>query len=287
MSGQHPEGTPPEVPEQFADAYRRAYEEALAAGEPPETQPPPASDPDTSEGRPPRSHAAEGSAWPVWLLPLVIALVALVLIGSAYLVGRLVSGDDESDAAPAASASSSEPADATPTPSEQPTEKKRQPWQGKVEPVSGIEARVDCVAEDGVDSSGYRVRYLPANMVDGDETTAWRCKGEAKGETLTFSVPSGTRIGEVGLIPGYAKTDSKSGADRYAENNRITRVRWTFADGSSVVQKLSGSADERSMRTLRVPPVAGERVELEILDMVRGERNTTMISEVRLASALR
>ena len=65
-------------------------------------------------------------------------------------------------------------------------------------------------------------------------------------------------------MPGYAKTDPQSGADRYGENNRLTRVRWVFGDGDSVVQNLDGSPDTRGVQTMRIPPVETDSVVLEL-----------------------
>ena len=114
--------------------------------------------------------------------------------------------------------------------------------------------------------------------------TAWRCEGSAIGQRISFSLPAGRQLAEVGLIPGYAKTDATSGDDRYAENNRITRVTWVLADGTEVEQALSADPKDRSMRTIRVPAVAGDSVALIIGGVATGERDTTMISEVRLAA---
>ena len=70
-----------------------------------------------------------------------------------------------------------------------------------------------------------------------------------------------------------------------AENNRVTRVRWTIGD-TEVVQRMSGSADDRNLQ-----PAAGaegpttDTVELEILAVKKGPRNTTAISEIQLSRA--
>jgi len=129
------------------------------------------------------------------------------------------------------------------------------------------------------------VRYDASNTIDQDPTTAWRCAGEAIGTVLTITLPADTEVGQVGLIPGYAKTDPKSDADRYAENNRITKVRWTLADGTVVVQNLDPSPDNRDVQLLRVPRTATGTVTLEILAVDRGARNTTAISELEVYQA--
>ena len=72
--------------------------------------------------------------------------------------------------------------------------------------------------------------------------------------------------------------------DRFAENNRVTRVRWTIGD-IEVVQKMSGAADDRSLQLIRVPRTTTDKVELEILAVKKGPRNNTAISEVQLGQA--
>ena len=128
--------------------------------------------------------------------------------------------------------------------------------------------------------------YPPANTYDGDLTTAWRCNGTGVGQSLTLTLAEAGGIGEVGLVPGYAKTDPRSGVDRYAENNRITRVRWTFADGTSFVQRLDGTETNRELQTLRIPVTESDSVVLEVLASVRGPRNTMAVSEVRVGQAV-
>ena len=115
-----------------------------------------------------------------------------------------------------------------------------------------------------------------AERGDGDD-------GYAYGVEVTL--PGGTEIGELGLIPGYAKTDPASGIDRYAENNRIARVRWTFEDGTSVVQRLDTSAGNRELQTIRIPRTASGTLTLEILRVQRGQRDTTAISAVEVSAA--
>ncbi|QNN54025.1 hypothetical protein H9L09_06505 [Nocardioides mesophilus] len=73
--------------------------------------------------------------------------------------------------------------------------------------------------------------------------------------------------------------------DRYAENNRITRVRWRFDDGSSVEQRLDGTAANRSLQTLRIPVTTSGSVVLEVLDSTPGSRDTMAVSEVRIGTA--
>jgi hypothetical protein len=144
-------------------------------------------------------------------------------------------------------------------------------------------ATASCQSPSSVDAAGNPVRYPPANMYDDDMSTAWRCNGGGVGQTVTLTLPGQVEIGEVGLVPGYAKTDPRNGIDRYAENNRLTKVRWTFPGGASFVQTLDGSPDNRGMQTRRIPVTKAGEVTVEILESVRGPRNTVAISEVRIA----
>lgn len=189
------------------------------------------------------------------------ALAVVVLLLAAYLLGRALSG-----------AGSGSP--------------REQAWSGPVSPVRIAHAHATCTAPPGVDSAGNPVRYAARNMVDRVTDTAWRCDGSARGVTLTLGLGHPVRIGEVGMIPGYAKTDPYTHASRYAENNRITRVRWTIG-GTEVVQRLDGSPTLRGMQLLRVPPTTASRVRLQIQQVTPGPRHTTAISEVRVAAVSR
>ncbi len=141
-----------------------------------------------------------------------------------------------------------------------------------------------CTSPPGQDASGDKVSYAAANLTDGVADTTWRCDGTGIGKKITLRLPDKTAIGEVGLIPGYAKTDAATGDDRYAENNRVTKVRWTIGD-MVVDQELNGSTSDRSLRLLRVPRSEADQVQLEILAVAKGPRNTTAISEVQLGRA--
>lgn len=336
-----PEGSPPpEVPEEFQDAYRRAYQEALRAGGPDpddvehtqavslddlereddaprhstadEFVPPapvvvPAGGSHRSGARPAApapvpaapKPAAQRTSRPAagqqavatvqewrrhgWFVPLVLALLAATLILIAYLVGRMFSSGVAGDEVPGGSAAATPTATAAAR-SQKPTPAAGKPWQGPVDVVGPTGVKASCTAPPGVDAGGHKVGYEPANTYDADPTTAWRCNGAAVGQQITFALPAGVKVGQLGLIPGYAKTDPRSHVDRYAENNRITKVRWIFADGTSVDQTMSADPKDRSLRVKRVPPVASDSVTLQILEVSTGKRNTTAISEVQIGA---
>ncbi|MGH3330221.1 MAG: NADase-type glycan-binding domain-containing protein [Nocardioidaceae bacterium] len=226
-----------------------------------------------------------------YLAPALLAGLVLLLLVSAYGIGKLVSsGVSDVDAA------DPEPADGVAIgegggsgsqgskPKGDGSGKRADAYDGQVTAAAIGGASVSCQSGSSVDAGGNPVTYEAANMYDGDLTTAWRCNGGGSGQRVQISLPEETAIGEVGMVPGYAKTDARSGADRYAENNRITRVRWHFDDGTTVVQRLDGSAHNRQMQTLRIPETVSAQVVIEILDSVRGPRNTVAISEVSIGA---
>lgn len=311
-----PEGLPPE----HADAYRAGYERARRAEEPtvrverqtdpgpgdeptqvldagavaaaPKAQQPTAraargrrksdpdrpgrrrSDPDRSSRR--RQDADRVSHRKV----LLVALVSLLLVAVAFVVGRVVA-----DAGAPGDGTAADSAQAGGQAGAQAGGAERAAYDGPVESVQVSGASASCQAGDSVDEAGNPVSYPPSNAVDADLSTAWRCAGPGTGETLTLELPGETRVAEVGLVPGYAKSDPASGVDRYAENNRITRVRWSFEDGSSVVQRIDPDPQDRSMRTVRVTATTTGAVTLEVLASDPGARDTIAVSEVRVAAA--
>ncbi|MEP6526757.1 MAG: hypothetical protein ABJA86_06295 [Nocardioidaceae bacterium] len=159
------------------------------------------------------------------------------------------------------------------------------PYAGALAPVHVVNTSATCVASPGVDGGGNTVTYRAGNMLDDDPTTAWRCDGDGRGVTLSLLLGDPTTIVAVGLIPGYAKTDPYDHIDRYAENRRISKVRWTFGGGNWIEQTLSTDPKSRRLQTLRIPKVTSDRVTLEILDSVPGSRDTVAISAVELATA--
>jgi len=314
------------VPEEFAAAYRAAYERALAQ-QSAQTHRRVEDDYDTDAtdeqgavGRDPdalprrggrlfigkhrgerdeqveaRAVAAARSSWleeargSQWFVPALLVLLAVLLVLGAYALGRAFAGsvetqDDGSSGSRNAQAAESERSSRSAEGRSGQGTAQAKPWRGPVTEVEKVKAKVGCTAKPGVDAGGTKVDYKSKNMTDGDETTTWRCGGSATGERITLKLPKGTQVAEVGLVPGYAKTDPADGADRYRQNNRVTKVRWTVGD-TEVVQEMNGSADDRSMRTVRVPRTSADEIELEILEVSKGPRNTTTISELRVASA--
>ncbi|MGY2876263.1 hypothetical protein ACVW00_003453 [Marmoricola sp. URHA0025 HA25] len=294
-----PDAPPPEVPEEFADAYREAYRRALETG-PDSDQTVLTALPEVPPQEVVRvgTHRSQEHARPEpaadwrssrWFLPVVIGAAGLALVLAAYAVGTALGGADDQKAKdrPSAVGTTKAPTSnpAHPKASEAAPSLAPGGWDGPVTPVSVDAISADCTEPPGSDSSGHKVTYVPANAIDAKADTAWRCAGAAVGEKLTLRLGSAVDVAEVGLVPGYAKTDPASGVDRYAENNRITRVRWTLADGVSVVQRLDPDASSRALQAIRVPRTGTDTLVLEILAVKKGPRNTTAISQIEVAAA--
>ncbi len=320
-----PGSPPPEVPEEFEAAYRAAYERALAdQREGPRHQIAPEAEGESDDALPQgrgrlvvgthRSaqraaqraarRAAEGESqqdqeWyadeaptrfervrdSAWFVPVLLALLALLLILGAYGVGRKVADQVASDE-PSAEPSVVLGEGGVNGAKQQVTNQKpgAGAWTGRVARLGDVRAKAGCTSKAGVDASGKKVSYDAGNLTDGVADTTWRCDGSAVGEKISLDLGKDVSIGEVGMIPGYAKTDEQSSADRFAENNRVTRVRWTIGD-TTLVQRMSGKPDDRSLQLIRVPRTTTDTIELEILAVAKGPRDTTAISEIEVGRA--
>jgi hypothetical protein len=129
---------------------------------------------------------------------------------------------------------------------------------------------------------GEATTYDATNVVDGDKATAWRTGGDGTGQSLQFSVAANTHLVQVGLIPGYDKIDDCSGADRFAQMRKVTGVKWTFADGSSVQQSFT---PDRTMQMLDVNVVTTSVVVEITGTSAPNGLDYTPISEVSLIGA--
>lgn len=321
---------PPDVPPEYADAYRRGYQQAAGrhqrpSGEHAATEPAGADSPGAEpteqlhledffvegpsaasgpavrqparvaeeelpfEPVPPEDELYQPEGRPRWILPALLAGLALLLIVGAYGLGRIfsehVSATDTSSSEPSGLVMKSK-GDQAGGSSHGAAKHRGGVYHGPVEAARITGATASCQSDSSVDAAGHTVDYDPKQVFDRDMTTAWRCDGSGVGQRLSLALPGRVEVGQVGMVPGYAKTDPANGADRYAENNRITKVRWTFSDGTSVVQRLDGSPHLRDMQTKRIPPTKTNRVTIEVLDSVRGPRNTIAVSEVRVGAAV-
>jgi hypothetical protein len=158
-------------------------------------------------------------------------------------------------------------------------------WDGPVVPVSVTVVEASCQSDPSRDASGAEVTYEAALAVDADPDSAWRCPGDGVGETLVIDLGEPVRVAEVGLVPGYAKTDPTDGTDRYAENRRLTAVRWRFDDDTTVEQQLDPDPKSRDLQTLRIPVATTQRLAMEIVSSSDGDRDTVAVSDLRVSAA--
>ena len=96
-------------------------------------------------------------------------------------------------------------------------------------------------APDAVDGAGNPVSYPASDMLDNDPSTAWRMVGDGSGSDITLSLDQSRTVTSLGLINGYAKTDSSTGTDRYSQERQITQVTWTLDNGQNFTQQLTNS----------------------------------------------
>lgn len=146
-----------------------------------------------------------------------------------------------------------------------------------------------CQSASGNDSGMAPTSYEPARAVDGDPSTAWRCDGNAVGQWMTLTFDGKVHIDSIRIIPGYAKTDPSDGIDRFAQNRKISRVRYQF-DDSMVDVSLPNSASpvptDVNVDTTKVLVVILEtRVGTSVLDhggVMRPPSDKSPISEVTI-----
>ena len=205
--------------------------------------------------------------------PMIIMIVILLCLTAGAVIGiALLLPSDSRTVAPGSGESSvAKAASSEASPTEQ------------VASLAPTQVKVGCQAPQTTDGAGNPVYYMPEHMFDGKMDTAWRCNGNGVGQVVTFELPAGASIVEVGLVNGYAKVDPASGAKRYGEYRRITKVTWTFGNGTSFQQSLKDGVE--TMQKLSIPSQPGDHVTLTIEastdpgSTARG-RDAVVISEV-------
>ena len=113
------------------------------------------------------------------------------------------------------------------------------------------------------DSCGAPTSYEADLAFDGVRETAWMTPGNGVGASLTIVLAEPSIVSEVGLVPGYDKVDPCTGTDRFEEMRRVTAVRWTFDDGTSILQDLNPTRVEQS--TSMELPVVASRITMTIV----------------------
>ena len=242
----------------------------------------------TPEQRYPDESERPERPWLVW----VVGAVALLLV--AVFGAWLLFGDDESDPNLVAGEPAGTTAEkAPPHKPTKPRKTQQKAAQPKPKPDPPVDvtpqatATVPATAPSSTDLDGNVVGYEARNMLDGVPTTCWRMPGDGSGDTITVELATATRLTSVGLINGYAKTDtdpSGNPLDWYAGNRRILAVQWTFDDGSVVTQDLT---ETRRLQRLKVEPTTTSTVQLRLLTVTPpgdgpSRRDYTAISDLAL-----
>jgi hypothetical protein len=231
---------------------------------------------------PPRRHAAQKS----WVVPILILLVAMLAAATAGI--WLAKRDSGTASAQDPNTAPSGPLSQTPSESsDAPSTDAPTPGPGKPANLApGAEVDAPPPVPPGIDLANRRVNYRASNMLDDDPESAYRVPGDATGAVITFRLPETSKLIEVGLLNGYAKTDTRGGRtiDWYEKNRRIMRVEWRFDDGTSVVQDLEST---REMQLLEIKPEKTGTVELRILEVSAPgpgplSKDVTAISDVLL-----
>lgn len=147
-------------------------------------------------------------------------------------------------------------------------------------PLIPVSAEATSVAEAAQNGCGQSTSYEPSQLLDSDPNTAWRAVGDGRNVKITLTLSEARRITEVGLIPGYDKTDQCTGIDRFVQMRRIKKVRWSFDDGTTVEQTFT---DERSSQSIPVQAIS-THIKLEILATTTAkELDYTAISDIRIS----
>jgi hypothetical protein len=105
--------------------------------------------------------------------------------------------------------------------------------------LEGMQVTASSVAPPSKDAAGNTVTYLPKHVIDGDVETAWRTPGNGRGETLTLLFSDPIDVVQVGMIPGYAKIDPATSANRFLQDRIITDVRWLIDGVATTEQHFS------------------------------------------------
>jgi ribosomal protein L32 len=275
--------TPPPVLQTPPEPRFPLFADEVARGPMP-SGPPPSGPP----ASPPTGHRAPGTSRPGWL-PWAIGAAVLVLVAALGVVLLVTGGDDEEPSARDTTSRSPDPTPTSeaPTPEPTPTPEPEPTTPAEPEDVATrASARVPATAAPNTDVEGNLVRFEARNMLDGVATTCWRMPGDGTGSTITITLDAPTRLTQVGLVNGYAKSspDGRRTLDWYRGNRRVLVAEWTFDDGTTVEQSFGESRD---LQMVDVDAVTSSTITLRLVDVSspgtgRARRDYTAISDLSL-----
>jgi serine/threonine-protein kinase len=141
----------------------------------------------------------------------------------------------------------------------------------------GVGVTASDTAPASVDGAGNPVTYAPTNVIDGDVQTAWRTLGDGRGERVTLIFDNPIDVERIGLIPGYAKTDTETGANRFFQGRIIGSVRYLVPGLPPTSQTFRPEPVPQFVRL----GVTTSRITVEILGTTEpGSLDYTAISEI-------
>ena len=201
------------------------------------------------------------------IVAAAVVVLALVLVGVVALRPKPPSGVVDAAAQRAAGERTPGP-ESTPVPPRAGGDTGSAPSPHQADPIEVLwfSPSATCEAPGNVDVAGNPTNYRPANVVDGDRTTAWRCPGDASGQSIAVHSTGWSSVVSVGLVPGYAKVDSKSGENRFLQERRIRSATWECrsANGTLVGSAVQSFADSPAMQTMPVAFAACDSLKLVI-----------------------
>lgn len=198
---------------------------------------------------------------------VVAGVLGALLLG--FGIGRLLvmSTTPGADPTPSERPSITQSASPTPTPTDAAT---LVPYDGPVRNVTVLDAAGTCLQGP--------TRDEPANLIDSNAATFWRCPGSGAGEEITFALDPADPIVGVRVVNGNTVWP-----DRYLAERRILAIRWTFSDGSWVEQGLAGN--DPLPQEVRFPPVEDATwVRMTILDATVVGANDEQSDAVSISS---
>lgn len=207
--------------------------------------------------------------------------VALIAVGIALVLGRAPDETPPVLAGAQAATPSAQPS-LTLAP-DTPGRLSGTPYAGPLAALAPASVAASCEHVPTDDAGGNLLTYEAEHAIDDDPETVWRCAGDGLGERLVIDLGQPRVVGRVGVVPGFAATDPVNSANRYAENRRITMVRWRFDGDRFVDQELDPDPERRDLQTLRIPPVETSRVTMVVRGSSEGERDTVAAGTVRLS----
>lgn len=146
--------------------------------------------------------------------------------------------------------------------------------------VSGATIAATLTAPDGTDGAGNTIGYAAQNLIDGDQSTAWRAPGSGVGETVSLEFSQPCKVSAVSLLNGYHKVDPVDGTDRWKQNRRVSKLE-IRAGSSAIVANLD--AHSKRWQEVRVQASGVTRITFQILGSAPSKpaRDYLAVSEIR------